>query len=197
MEVISIKCPNCGASITTQSKKCEYCNGDILVKSFHNLAGMPLPQVNKYMASYRAAAAEHPDNIDVNISVGLCFLRLKKYDEAIQAFEKAQPENFESAAPFFYAAVSRLKGRKPFLCSRTEINKMEEDLKAAISIEPAAEQYYFLSYIGRDYFKRKCLNHQPAWESLMEEAVNNGFSPADVEEFHAMTGTPVDIDVTA
>ena len=153
MDVISLKCPNCGASITTQSKKCEYCQSDVLVKSF------------------------------------------KKYDEALAHFEKAQADNFDNAAPFFYAAVSRLKGRKPFLCSRAEINQMETDINAAMSIEPAAEQYYFLSYIGRDYFKRKFLNHQPSWESLMEEAVNNGLSPADVEEFHAMIGTPVDISL--
>ena len=29
----------------------------------------------------------------------------------------------------------------------------------------------------------------------MNEAVNNGLSPADVEEFHAMTGTPIDISL--
>ena len=72
---------------------------------------------------------------------------------------------------------------------------METDINAAMSIEPAAEQYYFLSYIGRDYFKRKFLKHNPSWESLMEEAVNNGLSPADVEEFHAMVGTPIDISL--
>lgn len=193
MEIISLKCPNCGASITTQTKQCEYCQSDIMVKSFKNLAEMPLPQVNKYMASYRSAAEEHPDNNDVNTSVGLCFLRLKKYDQAIESFEKAQADNFDNAAPFFYAAVSRLKGRKPFLCQRAEIDKMEEDLNAALSIDPKPEQKYFLSYIGRDYFKRKFLNHQPSWESLMEEAVDEGLSPADVEEFHAMVGTPVDI----
>ena len=194
MEVISIKCPNCGASITTQTKKCEYCQSDVMVKSFHALSNMPLPQVNKYMASYRAAAVEHPNNNDVNTSIGMCFLKLKKYDQAIEAFEKAQADNFEDATPFFYAAVARLKGRKPFLCSRPEIDAMETDVNAALSINPTAEQYYFLSYI-RDYFKRKFLKHSPAWEDLMTEAVNNGLSPADVEEFHAMTGTPIDISL--
>lgn len=195
MEVISMNCPGCGASITTQTKVCEYCNRDILVKSFHSLSGMPLPQVNKYMATYRAAASEHPEHNGVNASIGLCFLKLKKYDQALEAFEKAQADNFEDATPFFYAAVARLKGRKPFLCSRLEIDQMEIDLNAAISIAPSAEQYYFLSYIGRDYFKRKYLKHEPSWESLMSEAVNNGLSPADVEEFHAMVGTPVDISL--
>ena len=195
MEVISLNCPGCGASITTQTKVCEYCRKDILVKSFHSISSMPLPQINKYMASYKSAASEHPEHNGVNASIGLCFLRLKKYDQALDAFEKAQADNFEDATPFFYAAVARLKGRKPFLCSRQEIDQMETDINAAISIEPCAEQYYFLSYIGRDYFKRKFLKHDPSWEILMEKAINNGLSPADVEYFHAMIGTPVDISL--
>lgn len=195
MEIISIKCPNCGASITTQTKECEYCQQVVLVKTFKNLAALPTPQVNKYMASYRAAAAEHPGNNDVNTSIGLCFLRLKKYDQAMEYFEKAQAENFEDATPFFYAAVSRLKGRKPFLCNRQEIDAMMTDIQAAMDIAPTAEQYYFMSYLKRDYFKRKFLNTSPSWEEYMQEAVDNGLSPADVEEFHAMVGTPIDIEL--
>lgn len=190
-----MKCPNCGASITTQTKQCEYCQSDILVKSFKNLAAMPTPQVNKYMASYRSAAAEHPDNKDLNTSVGLCFLRLKKYDQAIEYLVKAQAENFDDATPFFYAAVARLQGKKPFMHNRQEIDKMMEDIQAAMDIEPSAEQYYFMSYIKRDYFKRKFLNTTPTWEEYMQEAVDNGLTAADVEEFHAMTGTPVDIEL--
>lgn len=190
-----MKCPSCGASITTQTKQCDYCQSDILVKSFKNLAAMPLPQVNKYMAAYQSASAEHPDNNDVNASVGLCFLRLKKYDQALNYLEKAQADNFEDATPFFYAAVARLKGRKPFLLNRQEIDQIMTDLEAAMSIEPKAEQYYFMSYIKRDYFKRKFLNTTPSWEEYMQEAVDNGLSAADVEEFHAMVGTPVDIEL--
>lgn len=195
MEIISMKCPSCGASITTQTKQCDYCQSDILVKSFKNLAAMPLPQVNKYMAAYQAASAEHPDNNDINAAVGLCFLRLKKYDQALNYLEKAQADNFEDATPFFYAAVARLKGRKPFLLNRQEIDQIMTDIEAAMSIEPKAEQYYFMSYIKRDYFKRKFLNTTPSWEEYMQEAVDNGLSAADVEEFHAMVGTPVDIEL--
>lgn len=195
MEVITMNCPGCGASVTTRTKKCEYCRKDILIQSFRSFTGMATPEVNKYLASYKATSVEHPNHSGVTTSIGLCFLKLKKYDQALEQFEKAQSDNFEDPTPFFYAAVARLKGRKPFLCSRDEINQMETDIKAAMSIAPSAEQLYFLSYIGRDYFKRKYLNHKPSWESLMEEAVDNGLSPADVEEFHAMIGTPVDISL--
>ncbi|MCF0196409.1 MAG: tetratricopeptide repeat protein, partial [Bacteroidaceae bacterium] len=183
------------ASITTRTRTCEYCQSEILVKSFNSLTAMPLPQVNKYMATYKAAAAEHPEHQGVSTSIGLCLLKLKKYDQAIEVFEKAQLDNFDDATPYFYAAVARLKGRKPFLCARPEIDKMEEDLNAALSIGRSAEQLYFLSYIGRDYFRRKFLRHEPAWEGLMDEAVGEGLSPSDVEAFHAMVGTPVDISL--
>lgn len=194
MEVTSIKCPNCGAGITPQMRACEWCGEDVLVKSFKSVASMPLPQVNKYMVASQAAT-EAAGDTDTNLSVGLCFLKLRKYEQAVAAFERAQQDNFDNAAPFFYAAVARLAGRKPFLCKRVEIDKMEEDLNGALMIAPEAIHYYFLSYIGRDFFKRKFIKHEPAWETLMEEAVSNGLSPADVEEFHAMTGTPIDISL--
>ena len=195
MEVITIRCPNCGASITTQTKQCEYCFQDILVQSFKSIATIPMPQVNKRMSSYRAAAAEHPDNKELNTSIGLCFLRLKKYDQAVECFEKAQAENFDDATPFFYAAVARLQGKKPFLHSRQEIDKMLEDIQAAMDIEPTPVHHYFISYIKRDYFKRKFLNVTPTWEECMQEAVDNGLTPQDVIDFHQMVDTPVDIDL--
>lgn len=192
MEAISIQCPSCGASISTHTRKCEYCNGDIIIKSLHTLAKMSLPQVNKYISTYRTTIVEHPNNIDINTSIGMCFLKLKKYDQAIEIFEKAQNNNVEDATPFFYSAIARLKGRKPFLCSRQEIDAMETDIQAAISINPCGQYYYFLAYIGWDYFKRKYLKHQPEWRDSFEAAINYGLSSDEIEEFHAMTGTPIE-----
>jgi hypothetical protein len=72
---------------------------------------------------------------------------------------------------------------------------MMEDIQAAMYIEPTPVQYYFLSYIKRDYFKRKFLNVTPTWEECMQEAVDNGLTPQDVVDFHQMVGTPVDIEL--
>ncbi len=195
MEVISLECPNCGAGVTTKTVKCESCRKDIIIKSFSSMAAMPLPLVNKHIATYKKASVEHPDNNDINTSIGMCFLRLKKYDQALEAFEKAQADNFEDATPFYYAAVARLKGRKPFLCVREDIDQMETDLNAALSIDPQAVHYYFLSYIGRDYFNRKFFKHSPTSEELRIEALNAGLTVNDVEEFHSMIGTPIDISL--
>ncbi len=189
MDVISLNCPNCGASVSTQTKQCEYCSSDILVKSFRSISSMPLPQVNKYVRSYQETEKINPGSSDILCSIAMCFLRLKKYDQALESFEKAQANSFDDATPYFYAAVAQLKGRKPFLCQRTEIDKMEENLNAALSIAEEPIYHYFLSYIGRDFFKRKFLNHTPSHEEHLQNALNAGLTDADIDEFHEMTGT--------
>lgn len=193
MEVESIKCPNCGAYINLQNSKCEYCSCEIMIKSFKSLSNLTSQQINKYTESYSSVAIQYPRNNDVNIALGICFLKLRKFNQSIKAFEKAQENNRNDAEPFFYAAVSRLKGRSPFQCLRTEIDAIEADVNAAISINPHPVYYYFLSYIGEDYFKRKYLKHKPTCEALLQEAENLGLSDDDVRDFHAMVGTCNDI----
>lgn len=56
----------------------------------------------------------------------MCYLMLKLYDKALPAFEKAMEDNFDNSETFFYAAVCLLKGRKAFLLTRPEIDKIEE-----------------------------------------------------------------------
>ncbi len=151
---------------------------------------MPLPKVNQYVRSYQSTEKEHPGNTDISCSIGICFLRLKKYDQALEFLEKAQANCFDDATPYFYAAVALLKGRKPFLCQRSDIDKMEENLNAALSIADEPIYHYFLSYIGRDYYKRKFLNHSPSCDEHLQNAISRGLTDADINEYHEMTETP-------
>ena len=195
MNQTSIKCPNCGASINIQNQKCEYCSSEIIIKSFNTISNISEDKINKYIETYRAISIEYPEFHNFNTSIGICFLKLKKYDEALESFKKAQIENINDATPFFYAAIAKLKGRKPFTCSKTEINTIEIDINAALNIDPQAIYYYFLSYVGRDYFKRKFLKHQPSCNELLEQAINKGLKLDDINKFHAIIGIPIDISL--
>lgn len=190
MQVISLKCPNCGAGVTSEQQICEYCDQPVIITSYSSASTMPLPLINKYAGSYRKTLAENPDNQDVNLSIGICYLRLKLYDKALQAFEKAMEDNFDNAEPFFLAAVSLLQGKKPFVTLRPVIDKMEEYLNAAVMIEPRPIFYYFMSYIKRDYYNRKFFKTSPTDQELLDTALQYGLTEADVAGFHAMTGTP-------
>lgn len=115
MEVIALQCPNCGAGVDSSQKKCNSCRQPIMLSSFRSAVEMPLPQINKYMGTYRKALVEHPDSVELNVSAGICYLRLKMYDKAVEAFEKSMPDNFDNPEPFF-SGCSGIAAREEGLC---------------------------------------------------------------------------------
>lgn len=168
--------------------KCPSCRQPIMFSSFSSAASMPPPLVNKYAGAYRKALAENPDNQGLNASLGICYLRLKLYDKAVEAFEKAMPDNFDNPEPFYLAAVALLQGKKAFVTPRASIDKALEYLNAATMIEMRPIFYYFMAYIKYDYFERKFLNTSPNYKEMLQTANEYGLGSADVADFYAMLG---------
>lgn len=188
--VTKLSCPQCGGSITIDQKVCEYCDAPILISTFNTVDSIPLPQIGKHIASYRQALAEEPDNKDMNIAVAMCFLKLKQYTFALDAFEKAMPYNFDNSEVFFYAAVCLLQGKIPFLHLRPTIDKILSYMESALMLEQRGIYYYFLAYIKLDYFKRKFLNTTPNYQQLLAQAHQCGVSDYDIQQLFALLGTP-------
>lgn len=186
--VIEINCPGCGARVSTGQSECEWCHKPIIISTFNSVYSMPMPEVNKFAGAYRQALAENPDNQELNNSVAMCYLKLKLYDKALPAFEKAMEDNFDNSETFFYAAVCLLKGRKAFLLTRPEIDKIEEYINAAIMIEPRGVYYYLLAYIKYDYFNRKFFKTSPTYQEALEIAQQQGYSPFDAEQLFGILG---------
>lgn len=190
-QVIDLLCPGCGAPVSTEYKQCEYCGKPIVISSFSNVASMLPLEVNKYASAYRKALAEHPDNKELNTSVAMCYLKLKLYDKAIAAFDKAVEDNFENSETFFYAAISLLQGKKAFVAQRADIDKIVEYLNAATMIEPRGIYYYLLAYIKCDYFNRKFFNTTPTYQETLAMAIEQGVNPAEVEQLFALLGVEI------
>jgi tetratricopeptide (TPR) repeat protein len=147
---------------------------------------MPLPEVNKYAGAYRKALAENPDSQELNTSIAMCYLKLKLYDKAIPAFEKAMEDNFDHSETFFYAAVSLLRGKKAFVAQRADMDKILEYLNAAIMIEPKGIYHYFLAYVKYDYFHRKYLNISPGYTDEYKMAA--GVSESEIQQLFSVLG---------
>ena len=191
-QTIDISCPGCGASVSVSQKVCEYCFRPIIVSTYNSVASMPMPEINKYTSSYRKSLSDHPNHKELNLSIGICYLKLKMYDEAYAALSKAIQDNFDNSEIYFYAAAALMKGKKAFLHTRPEIDKILELLNAANMIEPRGIYYYFMAYIKYDYFKRKFLNSTPDYKSLLSTAQSVGYSSYDVLYINAHgTGTPL------
>ena len=188
VQVISIKCPNCGAGVCANQESCEWCHSPVYITSFNSISQMSPLQLNKYASGYRKELAEDPNNKEMNTSIAFCYLKLRMYDEAYAAFSKAIVDNFDNSETYFYAAVARLQGKKAFLHTRPEIDKILELINAAIMIEPRGIYYYFMAYIKHDYFKRKFLTTTPNYKDCLLAAQRAGCSRGDIDHFYSVAG---------
>ncbi len=188
VDVLDIKCRGCGAALAIGDNECKYCGGPVNVSTFNSVAGMSLPLLNNYANSYSQDMRANPMDSNASKSAAYCYLKLKMYDNAVKCFEKAIATNFDDSEIYFYAAICCLGGKKAFLCQRPTIDKIQEYLNAAISIEPKGIYYYFLAYIKYDYFKRKYLNVTPNFEATLKMAVNCGVSEFDVKQLFELLG---------
>lgn len=182
-----LTCPGCGFPVAVGATECP-AGHPITISTFNSVKDMPLPMVNKYANSYRRDLSGNPDDRPTNQAIGICYLKLKIYDKAIDAFEKAVEDNFDNSETFFYAAICRLKGKKAFLAARSDIDKALEYLDAAIMIEPKGIYYYFLAYIKYDFFERKYLNTSPNYREVLQMAYNAGLSDYDVQMLYGILG---------
>ena len=183
-----LSCPGCGFPIDIGATTCP-AGHPVNISTFNSVKDMPMPLVNKYTSSYRKELAEAPDDKELNAAVAFCYLKLKLYDKALAAFELAIEDNFDNSETFFYAAISLLAGKKPFLMSKPVIDKIQEYINAAIMIEPKGIYYYFLAYIKYDYFERKYFITSPTYREALKMAVDTGLSNYDVAQLFAVLGT--------
>ena len=188
MNATQINCPGCNAPVEANAENCGWCHAPVYVTSFNSVKDMSMLQLNKYASSYRKELANDPDNTKVNTSIAFCYLKLGMFDEAYNYFSKAVIDNFDNSETYFYAAVSLLKGKKAFLHTRPEIDKMLELIGAAVMIEPRGIYYYFMAYIKHDYFKRKFLNTSPSYKDCLVKAKALGCSNGDIDHFYSISG---------
>lgn len=182
-----LTCPCCGFPIEVGMKECP-AGHPVNISTFNSVYNMPMPMVNKYANTYRKELSEDPDDKELNNSIGICYLKLKLYDKALPAFEKAMEDNFDNSETFFYAAICLLQGKKAFLHQRPTIDKVLEYINAAIMIEPKGIYYYFLAYIKYDYFARKYFKTSLSYQEALAMANDAGLSAFDIEQLYGILG---------
>ena len=87
VKVLCPKCPNCGAPVSTDAERCEFCGSPIIITSF--ASSLELPDLSKYTQAYKSALISAPANPSLNAAVGFCYMRLKMYSNALEAFRRA------------------------------------------------------------------------------------------------------------
>ncbi len=191
MQAISLKCPNCGDSLTTEMKKCPSCKQPVIFSNVSAVSEFSPLQLNKYISSYKKTVEFSPENKAVHASLATCYLKLKMYDKALLSFEKAIEDNFDDSCLYLYASICVLGGKKPFLLDRKKIDKAIEYINSAIMIEPKGIYFYVLAYIKYDYFKRKFFSTTPSFEQTFATALAQGVTKEEVNEIFELASVTI------
>lgn len=188
--VAELRCPGCGAAVSIDMKKCEYCGNPVVITTFNSVYTMAADKINEYATAYGKLLAAEPENAGLNAAAGMCYLKLGLYEKAYAAFCRAMEADLDNSEVYYYAAVSLLHGKKPFLHPRETINRVMEYINAANRIEPRGIYGYFLAYIKYDYFERKYLNIVPDYRAELEKARQEGVSDFDITTLFSLLGLP-------
>lgn len=112
---------------------------------------------------------------------------MKMYAQA--CFEKAIQEDLSDPDAYFYAAIAKLEGKRPFLASRTAISDIERYIEAALMYGEQGIYYYFYAYVKYDYYEKKLLKSKPLFADLLAKAKELGVDDAESKELFTLTNT--------
>lgn len=166
------QCPQCGAPASPSDRKCAYCKAEFFVTSIAYLSRFDKPAINKYINHYKQLLRADPDNGELNLAMGICYLDLGLFDLAAKYCSIALEQTPDNADAYYYCAIALLKGRKPKILTLTEIKKIEPLLVAATQLDNTKAQYFYLhALIKYDFYLKNGLRlNPPTVEELMAQA---------------------------
>lgn len=202
LSVVDLTCPGCGAPVASDISVCKYCGRPVLITSFSTARAMPNNEVAKSIKQYQEVLCDHPETPTIEKALGVCYVVRGNYDRAVDSFEHAIDNDPDDPENYYFAAIALLKGKKPFLAKRKDIDKILEYLNTAIDLAESYDDshlglyYYLLSYVSFDYFSRKSLNVYPTFAECLENAKLMGATRYDVQDLHSVLKTqkPVELE---
>ena len=119
---------------------------------------------------------------------GVRFLNRKMYTQAAACFEREISGNMSTPEAYFYAAVAKLEGKRPFLASRSVIAEVEKYVESAIAYGERALYYYFYAYVKNDHYEKKMLKTKPSSAELLHMAISLGLAENERTELFGLLG---------
>lgn len=180
MQVENLKCPGCGAPIDTLQANCKYCGRPIIVTTFNSFNNETKEVMDNYKNMYQDVLKEDPNNGAINSSMGMYLLKVGSYQLALKKFEKAIEEEVDNSETFFWAGVSMLNGKRPFLSQKATIDKAIEYATSASMIENRGIYNYFIAYLKYDFYFLKMLQISPNYQEELAQAIANNVTLEDI-----------------
>lgn len=185
-EARALECPQCGAPIGAADRVCSYCKSEIYIKK---TSDVDKNIINKYIKAYRKLIDDgHVESIESFMALGICHLKNKSFEKAVDSFEKAVDLLPNDGEPYFYTALSLMHGKRPYLQTFNKIKEIVRLLDAAIEIAPLGKYYYLLYLIQFDFYNKKKLNNHRNAEELKQQAYTCEIDDDEILEINQFVG---------
>jgi tetratricopeptide (TPR) repeat protein len=173
VKVIDLRCSGCGGALATSEHFCKFCGNAVVASSFNSIYTATAQDAMKLARSLDKDLAENSNGdviSQISTTQAFCYLKLRRYDEALSKFKAAIENNFDNPESHFYAAVCLLRGKKAFLVPLADIKLAMEYINSAQLIEDRGVFNYFLAYIKLDFHARRSLRASPDWRGELAAA---------------------------
>lgn len=187
-QIVVTECPQCGAPVSAQGTVCSYCRAEYMVRSTRSLGGLEQSDVQKYITAYKNNVGTHGDSPALHYSLGLCYLELGLYPFANKAFADAIALLPDTGEPYYYAAIAKFAGKRPFLASLSVIKEATEYLGIANMLGNEGKYYYLLGLIQEDFYEKKRLQSGESSAALYQQAQQQGVLAEEMQEVRALLG---------
>lgn len=183
IKVCVYECPNCGAPINITDKICNHCFSAVYLQRVQDSDRLSKGDIAKHIAIYKKNIANGlAQDSNTLISLGICHYKNGMYSMSQKAFEQAIDVDPENVNAYYYAALSLLNGKRPYMQTLSKIKKVVELLEAAISIQAEGRAYYFLYLIQKDFFDKKHLRNKYNLLKLKNNAMENAVTDEEINE---------------
>jgi tetratricopeptide (TPR) repeat protein len=110
------------------------------------------------------------------------------YKYALTNFEKAISLLPSDGEAYYYAAISMLSGKRPFLSSLTVVKKATEYIDLAMELSDNGIYLYLKSLIYSDYYENKHLKCYPSSSELRALAMKSGVNEIEANDVKHLVG---------
>ncbi len=160
MNVVTLKCPMCGASVKKSDRACEFCGSSLIITSIEtlNTRNLNTELLDSSAIKWKEKLKFDPNSFEANYSLGMIYLNKKLRDTAIKYLRVAI--EIEPEAPFAHYNLSMAlfdDGKVP--TGSKEWNEVQKELDLSIKTtdyqipEAGAFKQFFIARKLADFDK--------------------------------------------
>ncbi len=136
-ELITLRCPNCGAPMHAGDVTCEYCGAALYVGQPSEVALPALANAQQIAAAMRERLSANPYDGDAYYQLGLACFTLQLFEQAENAFLQAQRYSPGTALPHYFTALAILHGAENEILSigAFRLHQIQKELTTAAQLD--------------------------------------------------------------